>query len=150
MAIIQKKLKGFSLLMSVLLMSIISTIAFSIFEIFYLQILMTGDTKDSQISFYAADTALECVYYNDLKTNRIKTGVAPICNNDTRAPLNLAGEDTWQLFFTAGTCVTIKTKFDNPIPFTTKIEAFGRNKYAGADCDTPVSRRVERGLEVEY
>lgn len=146
--IFQKESKGFSLFLSVLLMSIIATIAFSVFEIFYLQILMIGNIKDSQIAFYAADYGLECIYYNDIKLNKIKTSQLSNCNNVSK--IIALPIDTWQLFFTDGTCVTIRTNFDDPPPFTTRIQAYGRDKYTGVDCDTPVLRRVERGLEVEY
>lgn len=146
--IFQKQSKGFSLFLSVLLMSIIATISFSVFEIFYLQILMTGNIRDSQTAFYTADYGLECIYYNDIKMNRIKNSIESRCNSVGK--ILALPEDIWQLFFTDGTCVTIKTKFNDPAPFTTRIQTYGRNKYTGFDCDAPVSRRVERGLEVEY
>lgn len=141
--------KGFSIFLSLLIMSIAATIAFSVFEIFYLQILMTSNIKDSQTAFYAADSGLECIYYWDIKEEAIDAGLPITCVNSTKT-LNLPTNDDFKLYFSDGSCATIKVIFTNPEPDTKSIQSYGRNKYGGADCDNSYPRRVERGIQNDY
>lgn len=147
-----KKNKGFILFLSLLIMSVALSIAFSVFEIFIFQIVLTGNIKDSQGAFYAADSGLECVYYSEINKNAIPyDGQADItCNNENITFNMVAGIGGFQLFFNNGTCAKILLNFNNPAPYTKKVQTFGRSKYVGNNCDTPYSRRVERGMEVAY
>lgn len=140
--------KGFSIFLSLLIMSIAATIAFSVFEIFYLQILMTSNIKDSQTAFYAADSGLECIYYWDIKKDEIDIGNPITCANSTKI-LDLPASD-FKLYFSDGSCTTIKINFANPLPDPKSIQSYGRNKYGGADCNNSYPRRVERGIQNDY
>ena len=144
--------RGFILFLSLLIMSVALSIAFSVFEIFFFQIVLTGNIKDSQGAFYAADSSLECVYYSDINKSDIPlngTGKAT-CNNVTTTFTMTGGIGNFQLFFNNGTCAKVLLDFNNPSPYTHKVQVFGRSKYTGGDCDAPYSRRVERGIEVAY
>lgn len=147
-----KKNKGFILFLSLLIMSVALSIAFSVFEIFIFQIVLTGNIRDSQSAFYAADSALECVYYSDINKSDIPLNGAgkATCNNVTTTFNMTGGIGNFQLFFNNGSCAKVLLDFNNPAPYTHKVQSFGRNKYTGNDCDAPYSRRVERGIEVAY
>ena len=58
---------GFAVLFSVMLASFLITLGISIFSISLKEIMITTSTRDSQIAYYAADSARECVLYADVK-----------------------------------------------------------------------------------
>jgi hypothetical protein len=62
-----KEKKGFAVLFSVMLASFLITLGISIFSISLKEIMITTSTRDSQIAYYAADSARECVLYADVK-----------------------------------------------------------------------------------
>lgn len=72
-----KEKKGFAVLFSVMLASFLITLGISIFSISLKEIMITTSVRDSQIAYYAADSARECAVYWD-----IKQGVFPPCFND--------------------------------------------------------------------
>lgn len=57
--------KGFVLALSLLLSSIVLALAFGIFNILLKELILTSSARDSQIAFYAADSAIECGLYWD-------------------------------------------------------------------------------------
>ena len=59
--------QGFALAFTVLISTIVLTIALSMYLIFYKELVLSGVGKESQIAFYAADLGIECVLKNDLK-----------------------------------------------------------------------------------
>jgi hypothetical protein len=65
---------GFAVLFSVMLASFLITLGISIFSISLKEIMITISTRDSQIAYYAADSARECVLYWD-----VKKGAFPPC-----------------------------------------------------------------------
>jgi len=66
--------KGFAVLFSVMLASFLITLGISIFSISLKEIMITTSTRDSQVAYYAADSARECAIYWD-----IKQGAFPPC-----------------------------------------------------------------------
>lgn len=64
-----KKQKGFAMLFTVLVVTLILSIAISISNITFKQAILSGLAKDSQISFFEADSAVECGLYYDVTTN---------------------------------------------------------------------------------
>lgn len=147
----RKTEKGFVLFLSLLIMSVALTIAFSVFEIFSLNITMGGNIKESQTAFYAADSGLECVYYWDIKQKAIhyNNAVNITCNNETKNFNMVAGVGNFQLLFTpVKSCATINLNFSNPSPHDVLV--LGRSKYVGSDCNISFPRRAERGIGVIY
>lgn len=64
-----KKNKGYAILVTIVIISIILVIITGLSRSVYKQLLLTSSAKDSQIAFYQADTASECALYFD----RVKT-----------------------------------------------------------------------------
>ncbi len=58
---------GFAMLFTVLIVSLILSIAVSISNLTLKQAVLSGLAKDSQIAFYQADAAVECGIYRDVK-----------------------------------------------------------------------------------
>ncbi len=93
-----KKPRGFALLFAVLAASLLLSIGLSIFLLTVKELALSSYTRDSQFSFYAADSGAECALYWDLKGNNGTTfatssnyyGVSPYqinCGNVTINPL---------------------------------------------------------------
>ncbi|MES2986240.1 MAG: pilus assembly PilX N-terminal domain-containing protein [Patescibacteria group bacterium] len=61
--------KGISLVISLIMMTLLLSISFSISNIILRQMRLTNTSTNSQISFYAADSALECALYYDTSTD---------------------------------------------------------------------------------
>lgn len=59
--------KGFTLLLSLLVISIILSVGFGVFDIMTKELKLSGIGRESQISFYAADAGIECAYFWDIK-----------------------------------------------------------------------------------
>ena len=62
---IKKHNKGFAMLFTVLIITLILSIAIGISNLSLKQMILSSLAKDSQISFYEADTAVECGLYYD-------------------------------------------------------------------------------------
>ena len=61
--------RGFTLLFSVLISTIVLAIGAAIFNITIKQLKLSAVGRESQFAFYAADTGAECAIYWDLKNN---------------------------------------------------------------------------------
>ncbi len=64
-----KNEKGFVILFTVLISSIILAIALGISSIAYKEVVLSSAAKESQYSFFAADTGAECALYWDIQQN---------------------------------------------------------------------------------
>lgn len=80
--------RGFAMLFTVLIVSLILSIALGISNITLKQTILSSLAKDSQVAFYQADTAVECGMYYDL-ADRFPLGSDPgsvaqeiTCGND--------------------------------------------------------------------
>ncbi len=150
-----KKTNGFAMLFTVLIMSIILTIAVGISNQTYKQTILSSLAKDSQIAFYQADRGTECGMYYDLTLNTFPrfdpnqpTNVTPSSIRCGESPLELdpsSSQDYYVFVETPNTpsdpCLTLI--FDK----TTSIsKVIGR----GYNVCTDSPRRVERQLEVHY
>lgn len=69
-----KKSKGFALLFAVLTASLLLSIGLSIFSLTIKEISLSSYSRESQFSFYAADSGAECALYWDLKGNSTTNG----------------------------------------------------------------------------
>lgn len=59
------KEKGFILVLSLFLSTIVLTITLGMMNILYKQLILSSTGRESQIAFYAADIGLECAFYWD-------------------------------------------------------------------------------------
>ncbi len=64
----KQKNKGFVALFTVLIAAVVLSMAIGIANIALKQIVLTSSAVDANKSFYAADSGVECVLYNDIKT----------------------------------------------------------------------------------
>jgi hypothetical protein len=71
--VIRKNNKGFALLFSVLVSSLLLTIGLSIFSIALKELAISTATRQSIHAFYAADSGRECAKYWDTKKGQIST-----------------------------------------------------------------------------
>lgn len=62
-----QNIKGFALFYAIIMISVISAIAFGLASITYKQKTLASLAGDSQIAFYAADAGMECALYNNAK-----------------------------------------------------------------------------------
>ncbi|MEN9614167.1 MAG: hypothetical protein RLZZ347_474 [Candidatus Parcubacteria bacterium] len=140
--------KGFALLFTVLVVSLLLAISLSISNITLRELVLSSATRDSHIAFYAADTALECALYLDTKKNALPLANGVIVLDPTLLS-SCAVVDT-----VTPTKIAFKSQPNPPSPYCftftidkssgTRIEARGYN-----NC-TDNLRRVERGIRISY
>ena len=65
----KQKNKGFTLLFSMLVATLVVSISATVISIALRQTILSGTSRESQYAFYAANAALECAFYWD-RTNR--------------------------------------------------------------------------------
>ncbi len=63
---VAEKIKGFTLLFSILVATLVVAIGATIISVALRQTILSGTSRESQYAFYAANTALECAFYWDL------------------------------------------------------------------------------------
>lgn len=154
--------KGFAMLFSVLISSMLVVIGLSIFNITLKELTISTSGRESQIAFYAANSGMECALYWDLKQNAFATSTDDYNNrivaeniiaNCNGVPVNSApsmsgseavtSASNIQVTDANGSCFDItisKTPDVSAGKMTTTIESQGKNI-----CGTS-GRRVERGL----
>lgn len=148
--------KGFALFIAIGVTSILLLVSMALVNVSLKQTLIASSSRESQRAFYAADNGIECVlYWETINPAPIGTpGESPfdpfggqniVCNGQTflvggGGSSDLTSEFT--LNFDDGTCAVVEVTKDGT---ATKIESRGRNS-----CDTSNTRRVERGVRVQY
>jgi hypothetical protein len=151
----QTKKEGFALLYSVVIISLILTIAISISNTSYKQTILSSLAKDSQIAFYQADAGAECGMYYDLVLNQFPLGTvvagAPATISCGTKTLALASGDSGDDYFVYEQQSPVATdpcfevifdKITDPIKST--IDARGNNRCGAGP------RQVERAVRVQY
>src|SRR3989344_2564338 len=76
------KNKGIALLFSILILSMVFTASLTIFQIIFTMLKLSESTRDSQLAYYAADSAVECALYVDLESEVFGQSEKPEVNND--------------------------------------------------------------------
>lgn len=145
--------RGFALVFTVLIVSLILSLALTIADVSYRQSVLSNLARDSQAAFYQADAGLECGLYYDLTKISFPKGSkqkdVPTTLTCGLMTLNLdKGLSTDDYFAyapdasTAGTC--FKIVFDKRDAIARSVESSGYNLCS----DNP--RQVERTLSVTY
>lgn len=171
-----KKQKGFAMLFAVLVSSVLLSIGVSIFNLTVKELALSASGRESQFSFYAADTGAECALYWDFKGPSVLGGDVfatststlpplsgqPDCVDSSGAPQYITNEN----HPTAPTSNSAVTQFTLTIPSSpsnycaivkvtkdssggsplTTIDSRGYN----TPCDSTDPSRVERALKVTY
>ncbi len=161
------------MLFAVLVSSVLLSIGLSIFNLTLKELTLSSSGRESQFSFYAADTGVECALYWDFKSpsqvayatsSNSQSGFwrdtfidsdAPSClgaslsYNFKNASSTTAttGVTRFNLTIPSGACATVSVTKDyaNPSIPVTSIDSRGYNT-----CDQTDPNRVERALKVTY
>jgi hypothetical protein len=160
------------MLFAVLVSSVLLSIGLSIFNLTLKEIELSSSGRESQFSFYAADTGVECALYWDFRgtnifatstANRTPSPASPDCVatstlqyiNITPSSANGSSATTQFSLIVPNTSPTgtyapycanvIVTKTESGGIIGTQIVSRGYNT-----CDTSDPNRVERALKVTY
>ncbi len=134
--------KGFVMLFTVLIVSIILSLAIGIANIGYKQSLLSSIGKDSQIAFYAADAGMECALLYMAGTG---FPPGPITCGDVQLDLQPVLPTTNMAYMPRPTGSTLTQPCFYIYPVSNSlIRVSGYNI-----CDPTNPRRVERALEVQ-
>ena len=162
-----QKQAGFAMLFAVLVSSVLLSIGLSIFNLTVKELVLSSSGRESQFSFYAADTGVECALYWDFKgtnifatssNSRIPSPANPDC---VGVPINInpsiSGPSSATTQFTLNipnvnpeycAIVTVTKLSSQPPIINTVIDSRGYN--TPCPIDTPNPNRVERALKVTY
>lgn len=162
---------GFALLYTVVVVSLILTIAIGISNTSYKQTILSALARDSQIAFYQADAGVECGLYLDLVQNQFplgttaqgatgggdiiigggEDGIAPeeITCGAQRLKIDREKSTTDYFVYNNGTTASSEPCFNLLFdkltsPGESIVESFGRNMCG------PSLRQVERAVSVRY
>lgn len=154
-----KKEKGFVALFTVLLTSVILAMSIGIASIALKEIVLSSSASEGTLSFYAADSGIECALYKERNIANLLTEFGT-CNGSTllsghEGPFveqGVASEVyTFQIPFgdNQELCadIVVKRQVAPGAPYSTLIESKGSN-VACDDTNNP--RRVERSVRVTY
>lgn len=160
MKIHNKKEKGFVALFTVLLVSVILSMAIGIASISLKEIVLSSSASDGSKAFYAADSGIECALYYD-RINPVTGSFFAnnfSCNGNTPDPIPTPYSDfesdeiyDFEIPFGAGNelCAVVKVKrgITSGLNYTVLIESKGSN----LPCDTVDNpKKVERSIRVTY
>lgn len=90
-----KKQKGISLFIAVLVASVATLFSFAISNIALREVILAQTGRDSQLSFYAANSGIECALFWDLKKGSFEPGKLNDtieCNDQDRTVSMLSGD----------------------------------------------------------
>jgi Tfp pilus assembly protein PilX len=115
---IQKYKKGFALLFSILLASFLISLGISIFSISMKEIQITTSIRDSQVAYYAADSAIDCITYWD-----VKNGAIPECISNNSSSCDMVSTTTYNQTLTCNghPVVLFFIQNENPLIFSTGV-----------------------------
>lgn len=151
-----QKNKGFAMLFTVLIISVILSIALGIADLTFKQTILSNLAKNSQLAFYQADSGVECGMYYDVTQGQLPRGTtvakAPqqiTCGNNTATLVTDQSHTDYFLYQEdiTGNAPCFSIAFD-------KTMANGSTKYKvsarGFSTCLSTPQQVERGLNVSY
>jgi Tfp pilus assembly protein PilX len=151
----QKNNDGFAMLFTVLVISIILSIALGISDLTFKQTILSNLAKDSQLAFYQADSGVECGMYYDLHMGTLPRGTAVaqapnqfICGANT---MTIVKAQSYTDYFVYQEDITTTTPCYS-VTFDKTDTTTGKNIVSARGFSTCLStpRQVERGLKVQY
>ncbi len=143
---------GFTLLFSLLILTIILSASLSIYNIVVRQLKISQVSRESSRAFYAADAGLECALYWDFKQ---KVFDAPTYNIDCLGQNKIksmtlpASTTDFYLTFTNGSCANVIVNKGDPV-LNTIITSYGYNVGDAVSCAPSNRLQVERALQASY
>jgi hypothetical protein len=170
--------RGFSLIYSVLIVSILLTIGLSMLDISVRRLILASAGRESQQSFYAADSGVECALRADIKAAEspfaTSTPGSVVCNNQvittgsqivptnppTASRVGGGGNSNPISIFYLDfnlvdpplpycAIVTVEKRLDNTFPDNPYVKTIIESRGYNT-CATDSKRRVERAIRVQY
>lgn len=149
---IYSRQKGYAILYTVVIISIIMTISMGLSNAVNKQLILSSVARDSQSAFYQADTAVECALSIQFKHtgyvdgDTFNCGLKPDGSDATLTAL-LVSANIFKIKpdISSGPCFEIYVDESNNTPDNRIIKASGYN-----ECNPASPRRVERSFEVRY
>src|SRR3989344_4377062 len=146
------KLKtGFTILLSVLVVSIVLSAGLGIFGVMTRELKLSGIGRESQLAFYAADAGIECFFYWEIKHPGLADSAFGYYNsnpptvscagNSFAIPARSNGPYNLNLNLSNNSCAKIKVSKNGLI---TTVESKGYN----TDCDSISPFKVERAIQL--
>lgn len=148
--------RGFTLLVAVLVGGILLALGFAIFNIVSKELVLSSSGRESQFALYAADSGIECALYWDYQGDAFSTSSPqqPECSgapvDDYEVSYDIATDSYTTTFsFSLGESLTDPCTSVSVVrgqsPKTTTLVASGYNT-----CVTTNPRRIERAIRVQY
>jgi hypothetical protein len=145
--------RGFTLLIAALVGSLLLSIAFAIFNITYKEVILASTGRESQVSFFAADSALECALYWDQVHDafQIASPLSSISCGGSSVTVDTSTQGTasireFSLTLNGGAeCAEVIITKETAPTTHTQIESYGYNT-----CAVGGNRKTERALRVTY
>lgn len=144
--------RGVTLLIAIILVSVLLALGLALIDVAYKQAVLASTVKQSEIAFYAADSALECALYWDQQMGAFSYST----------PLSSITCATRSMSVTSSVNGSTRTSSFN-VPCETgggtraTVVAYKQSNgqtaiYASgySSCSTSDPRRVERGLKVTF
>ena len=151
--ILSRKANGFTLLLSILVVSVVLSVGLGIFDIMTKELKLSGLGRESQIAFYAADAGVECFFYWEIKHPDLADSA--FAYYDSNPPtISCAGNSfiipagsngpygPYNLKLSNNSCAKIKVTKSG---LTTTVESRG---YNTKDCDSTSAFKVERAIQL--
>ncbi len=145
------KNKGYAILFTIIVISIISMISFGLADTAFKQMILSGVARDSTTAFYMSDIAVECALYIDNESLINSYTLFPSSYTCAGFDLSITGTLlNYTIKYTSSDnskCfeADIVKKFINADDIQTTVNARGYNM-----CDKSNIRTVERAVEVKY
>ena len=158
--ILSRKANGFTLLLSLLVVSAILSVSLGIFNIMTKELKLSGIGRESQIAFYAADVGIECFFYWEIKHPNLNDSAFKDDSSDTikcadsgdiaLSDADETGNSSYSFTLPFGPptnyCVSVDVKKDYSVKtITTTVESRGYNTA----CDSGSPFKVERAIRLE-
>lgn len=153
-----KTSRGFTLLISVLVASILLSLGFAIYNIVSKELIFSSAGRESQFAFYAADSGVECALYWDQFGIFEEPDIVPFNCADRPIVANSLQQDSsadergdfyrttflfWMKNIISGPCAQVEVrKYESGQSI---VSARGYNT-----CVETNPRRLERGIRVQY
>jgi hypothetical protein len=77
---------GFTILYAILIATVVLTIGLSLLEVLTQQVSLSGAQRESGLSFYTADSGLECALYWDISGDAFRVGSSITCDGNSPLP----------------------------------------------------------------
>jgi len=148
--IMNNKKNGFTLLFSLLILTIVLSASLGIYSIVLRQFKISQISRESSRAFFAADAGLECALYWDIKGGVLgfdNPNYDILCFGQNKTGSMSASTTTFYLDLNNGSCA--KVEVDKTVDTILTSSGYN-NGVAGSNCASTDNFQVERVLEASY